>query len=92
MWYKKSFERRNSRTLLDTVLQTFQFSSCSKLYYYWISLLIAQSKVIQDSLGFVDPTLWTLDSLSLELEFRIPITSGIPESLSSIPDSKAQDS
>ena len=92
MWYKKSFERRNSRTLLDTVLQTFQFSSCSKLYYYWISLLIAQSKVIQDSLGFVDSTLWTLDSLSLELEFRIPITSGIPESLSSIPDSKAQDS
>ena len=92
MWYKKSFERRNSRTLLDTVLQTFQFSSCSKLYYYLISLLIAQSKVIQDSLGFVDPTLWTLDSLSLELEFRIPITSGIPESLSSIPDSKAQDS
>ena len=92
MWYKKSFERRNSRTLLDTALQTFQFSSCSKLYYYWISLLIAQSKVIQDSLGFVDSTLWTLDSLSLELEFRIPITSGIPESLSSIPDSKAQDS
>ena len=92
MWYKKSFERRNSRTLLDTVLQTFQFSSCSKLYYYWISLLIAQSKVIQDSLGFADSTLWTLDSLSLELEFRIPITSGIPESLSSIPDSKAQDS
>ena len=32
------------------------------------------------------------DSLSVELGFRIPIVSGIPDSLSCFPDSKAQDS
>ena len=35
---------------------------------------------------------WIRDSLSLELGFLIPIVSGIPDSLSCIPDSKAQDS
>ena len=35
-------------------------------------------------------TPWILDSLSLELGFRIPIVSGIPDSFSCIPDSKAQ--
>ena len=35
---------------------------------------------------------WTPDSLSAELEFRIPIIGEIPDSLSWTPDSKAQDS
>ena len=35
---------------------------------------------------------WTLGSLSVELGFRISIFNGIPDSLSYIPDSKAQDS
>ena len=35
-------------------------------------------------------TPWIPDSLSLELGFRIPIVSGIPDSLSCTPDSKAQ--
>ena len=33
-----------------------------------------------------------LDSLSLELGFRIPIVKGISDSLTCIPDSKAQES
>ena len=37
-------------------------------------------------------TPWIPDSLSLELGFRIPIVSGIPDSLSCTPDSKAQNS
>ena len=39
-------------------------------------------------------TAWILDSRqwNLELGFRVPIVSGIPDSLSCIPDSKAQDS
>ena len=59
---------------------------------------IAPCKEIQDSLGF-----WILrcgfripgtgfQSLSVELGFWIPIVSGIPESLSCIPDSKTHDS
>ena len=55
-------------------------------------------KEIQDSLGF-----WIsrcgfripgtgFQFLSVELEFWIPIVSGIPDSLSCIQDSKAQDS
>ena len=54
---------------------------------------------IQDSLGFkippVDCGSQILDSgyfLSVELGFWIPIVSGIPESLSCTPHSKAQDS
>ena len=33
-----------------------------------------------------------LDSLSLELGFRIPVVTGISDSLTCIPDSKAQES
>ena len=32
------------------------------------------------------------DSVAVELEFRIPVVSDIPDSLSWIPDSEAQDS
>ena len=60
--------------------------------------MIIPCKEIQDSLRF-----WILrrgsvqisdtgfQYLSVELGFRIPIVSGIPDSLSCIPDSKAQD-
>ena len=59
---------------------------------------ITPCKKIQDSLGF-----WIsrcgfripgteFQFLSVELEFWIPIVSGIPDSLSCIPDSKAQES
>ena len=56
------------------------------------------NKVIQDSLWILDSTLWISvfrysipDYLqSVELGYRIPIASGIPNSLSWIPDSKAQ--
>ena len=61
-----------------------------------VSLLVRWSKTILDS-GF-----YALDSLSvelglrtprqLELGFRIPIVSWIPDSLSWFPDSKHQDS
>ena len=47
--------------------------------------------------GILDSTPWVpnskyliVDSLSVEPEFRIPIVSGIPDSLSGIQDSKAQ--
>ena len=56
------------------------------------------NKVIQDSLWILDSTQWISDSRywipdslqSVELGFWIPIASGIPNSLSWIPDSKAQ--
>ena len=60
--------------------------------------MIIPCKEIQDSLRF-----WILrrgsvqisdtgfQYLSVELRFRIPIVSGIPDSLSCIPDSKAKD-
>ena len=40
----------------------------------------------------LDSTPWIPDSLSVELGFRIAIFSGIPDSLSCIPDCKAQNS
>ena len=40
----------------------------------------------------LDSTQWIPDRLSVQLGFRIPIVSGIPVSLSCIPDSKARDS
>ena len=55
-------------------------------------------KGIQNSLGFQIPRhgfgipVTGLQSLSTELLFQFPIVSGIPISLSCIPDSKAQDS
>ena len=56
-----------------------------------LTVCVAPSKRIQDSLGF-----WIPDTgfqyLSVELGFWIPIVSGIPETLSCIPDSKTQDS
>ena len=59
---------------------------------------ITPYKEIQDSLGFWIPRCGFripgtgFQFLSVELEFWIPIVSGIPDSLSCIPDSKAQDS
>ena len=59
---------------------------------------ITTYKEIQDSLGFWIPRCefripgTGFQFLSVELEFWIPIVSGIPDSLSCIPDSKAQDS
>ena len=56
------------------------------------------TKRIQDNLGFWIPLRGFripgtgFQSLSVELRFWIPIVSGIPDSLSCIPDSKAQDS
>ena len=62
------------------------------------TMIIPCHEEIQDSLRF-----WILrhgsvqisgtgfQSLSVELGFRIPIVSGIPDSLSCIPDSKAKD-
>ena len=61
----------------------------------------ARCKGIQDILEFwiprhgfriPDSRYWNPDSLSVELGFRIPIVSGIPDSSSCIPDSQAQDS
>ena len=55
-------------------------------------------KGIQDSLKFWTPRCGFqipgigFQSLSVELWFRIPVVSGIPDSLSCIPDSKAKDS
>ena len=59
---------------------------------------IGGSEGIQDSLGFWIPYRGFqipgtgFQSLSVELAFWIPIVNGIPDSLSCIPDSKAQDS
>ena len=60
--------------------------------------MVAPRKGIQDSLGLdstpwiPDSRYWLPDSLSVELGYRIPIVSGIPDSFSCIPDSTAQDS
>ena len=60
---------------------------------------VCPCNLIWDSLWFLiprcefqDSRYWILDSLSVELGLRIPVASGIPNSLSYIPDSKAQDS
>ena len=59
---------------------------------------ITPYKEIQHSLGFWIPRCACripgtgFQSLSVELEFCIPVVIGIPDSLSCIPDSKAQDS
>ena len=62
---------------------------------------VAPCNGIQDNLGFwiprrgfriPDSRYWIVDSLSVELGFRIQIVSGIPDSLSCILDFKAQDS
>ena len=59
---------------------------------------ITPYKEIQDSLGFWIPRCGFripgtgFQFLSVELEFWIPIVSGIPDSLSCIPDSKDQES
>ena len=59
---------------------------------------LAPWKKIQHSLGlWVPPCIFRIpgtgfQSLSVELGFRISIFNGIPDSLSYIPDSKAQDS
>ena len=59
---------------------------------------IAPCKEIQGNLGFWTPRRGFqipgtgFQFLSVELEFWIPILCGIPDSLSCIPDSKAQDS
>ena len=59
--------------------------------------MVAPRKGIQGSLGLdstqwiPDSRYWIPDSLSVELGFRIPIVSGIPDSFSCIPDSTAQD-
>ena len=52
-----------------------------------------ESKTFLDSEfhpGFRNSNYWIPDCLSLELAFRIPIVSGIPDSLSCIPDVKTQ--
>ena len=71
------------------------------LWSFWLKALhvmVAPRKGIQGSLGLdstqwiPDSRYWIPDSLSVELGFRIPIVSGIPDSFSCIPDSTAQDS
>ena len=52
---------------------------------------IASCKTFQDSLG-LDSRYRIPDSLSMKLRFWISMFSGIPDSVSWIPDSKAQDS
>ena len=55
--------------------------------------LKARSRHVRESKTILDSKPWIPDSLSVELGFRIPIVSGfIPDSLSCIQDSKAQDS
>ena len=68
----------------------------SDLSYRPFNLPIGPYKGIQGSLGFwiprprfqiPDTGFWILDSLLVELGFRIPIVSGIPDSLSLIQNS-----
>ena len=70
----------------------------NKKRFVTLSAQVRESKRVLDS-RFLDFTPWIPDSrycipnyLSVELGFWIPIVSGIPDSLSCIPDSKAQDS
>ena len=53
-----------------------------------VSPQVRESKTVLD----LDSTPGISESLSVELGFRIPIDSGIVDSLSCIPDSKAKDS
>ena len=60
----------------------------------WVLLAPCSSNPIQswilDSTPWIpDYRYWILDSLSMEIGFRIPVTRGIPDSLSWIPYSKA---
>ena len=70
-------------------LSVFVWTPCGRDFRYF--------RGIQDSLGFWLAYLgfWIpgtrLQSLSVELGFRIPIVSRIPDSLNCIPDSKAQE-
>ena len=70
-------------------LSVFVWTPCGRDFRYF--------RGIQDSLGFWIAYLgfWIpgtrLQSLSVELGFRIPIVSRIPDSLNCIPDSKAQE-
>ena len=63
-----------------------------------LHVMVAPRKGIEDSLGLdstpwiPDSRYWIPNSLSVELGYRIPIVSGIPDSFSCIPDSKTQDS
>ena len=51
-----------------------------------------KSWIVDSSPGISDSSYWISNSLSVELgEFRISNVSGIPDSLSCIPVSKAQD-
>ena len=44
--------------------------------------------ILDSTLWDLDSRYWILDSLSVRLGFRIPIISGIPDSLSWIPESR----
>ena len=50
-----------------------------------------QSGILESTPWIPDSRYWILDSLAVKLGLRIPVASGIPDSLSCIPDSKAQD-
>ena len=56
---------------------------CKRIHESWILYLKP---------WFTNSMYWIPDFFSVELGLKIPIVSGMPDSLSCIPDSKAQDS
>ena len=53
---------------------------------------LKQSWILESILWIPGSREWILVSLSVKVVFRILISSGIPDSLSCIPDSRCQDS
>ena len=75
---------------LDEASNYIQPGICSKLLTCTILGLLRQSWILDSTPWIPDSSYGWGDSLSVELGFRISIVSGIPDSLSCIPDSKAQ--
>ena len=70
--------------ILYKPLKLIYLNGCFLFLWLVNEVKLASCKIIQSRNA--------VDSLSMELGFWIPIISGIPDSLSCIPDSKAHDS
>ena len=83
------FEKKNL-TVLQSICSLKFFSACTYTYVSIILKEVAPLQERQESKSWIlDSALWIPDSrylapdfLSVKLEFRIPVVSGVPDSLS----------